>query len=1036
MFVVLPLGLLASPPGLADPLVTEQSTVTLSDAFGLPFTLDREVDWPINEDLTLEGDFLYGASIGVQVPARWTASYDPDTLRGARYARVIVKASTLSDPPQPTYDLVAGLEAGLSLDYRGFSVGEGVDFGVDASSAARAPMAGERLEVSDTIDTGLAIRFVAAVKLAIGSRLEDGELQVFAVSASGATVDACPGTDGTTNFTSPDDGLCLGLTIDDLAQQGDVVTLRFDDLRYAAFGSVPLGVDVEVVGASVARLPVGAIPLAFGELARHPGPVMFELPVVGTAPDLIASHLTGSTPLTQLWPLSSYPIHGFVINNDADDSVPSAATVAAWWIREVGTDVEIPLGTTSFGALGPRERRYGHVTLDATQFAPGDYEVGLRIDADDELVEVDEANNEVTAPLTILDIPPDLAPVADSLAIAPPSRRADAAYTVTIDVQNDPDSTLASGPFEVELEVLEPALGDAATWTSLGRLPMASLAPGGRATASVTVPAPATRSAPGTRIVRATVDPEGALTEWRIGNNRAFGSFRVDAAGPDLWAEPGDLYFYEPGSTVEPPGPSDNVLVFFYLRNGGSTDASDVPVRFSRVKGSGAEETRIALGSETVFRIDSGEAEFVAIAFVPEQADPDDPQGLWTIEADIGASPGETALDNNVVRRTLHVGANTGHVEVVVRDAQSGALLDGVQLSVADLQTESTATALDDALDPEANARIPDIEAGTHTLSAHKMGFEPVAWPVTIEPGYTTSRLVELDLLPGPDLVGDVVPVGPVPVPGSVVDVRVRIRNQGGLSVADGFKVALHADWDDIGPPLQVDDPDDGQLDPGEEIELSWPSPIFLPPNQDTVVGVVVDPDDRVAESFEGNNAWDTILTNAKPEVTLESVPVEPVGEGRAVRLVATAVDPDGDIHEVSWRSSRDGELGTVADLTVAGLSVGAHRVTFTATDDRLESTTESANVVVVDATAPVLTIVDRPALTLTAPAVAHFRWDAHDNVASSDQLQFATQLLGADADRSAWTVRREQLWLDLDVGEYTLRLVVRDAAGNETERA
>jgi len=79
------------------------------------------------------------------------------------------------------------------------------------------------------------------------------------------------------------------------------------------------------------------------------------------------------------------------------------------------------------------------------------------------------------------------------------------------------------------------------------------------------------------------------------------------------------------------------------------------------------------------------------------------------------------------------------------------------------------------------------------------------------------------------------------------------------------------------------------------------------------------------------------VTPNLPPEVTI----VQPatgttIIAGEALALEANAYDVDAgslDDAQVQWQSNLDGPLGTGAQLTVAGLSVGAHTITATASD-------------------------------------------------------------------------------------------------------
>ncbi len=99
------------------------------------------------------------------------------------------------------------------------------------------------------------------------------------------------------------------------------------------------------------------------------------------------------------------------------------------------------------------------------------------------------------------------------------------------------------------------------------------------------------------------------------------------------------------------------------------------------------------------------------------------------------------------------------------------------------------------------------------------------------------------------------------------------------------------------------------------------------------------------------------IVVNRPPAVTISSPATgSEVVEGLPVSLSGSAVDPESGTvpgERLSWSSSRDGALGTGADLETSDLSVGDHVVTLRATDDRGLAGTASVDLTVLANGAP-----------------------------------------------------------------------------------
>ena len=85
-----------------------------------------------------------------------------------------------------------------------------------------------------------------------------------------------------------------------------------------------------------------------------------------------------------------------------------------------------------------------------------------------------------------------------------------------------------------------------------------------------------------------------------------------------------------------------------------------------------------------------------------------------------------------------------------------------------------------------------------------------------------------------------------------------------------------------------------------------------------------------------GSDQIDLAVTNKAPTVTITAPPTNwRVAQGNPVTFAATATDPeDGDVSaNVIWTSSKDGQIGTGASITLSNLSKGRHRITASVTD-------------------------------------------------------------------------------------------------------
>ena len=97
---------------------------------------------------------------------------------------------------------------------------------------------------------------------------------------------------------------------------------------------------------------------------------------------------------------------------------------------------------------------------------------------------------------------------------------------------------------------------------------------------------------------------------------------------------------------------------------------------------------------------------------------------------------------------------------------------------------------------------------------------------------------------------------------------------------------------------------------------------------------------------------------NEAPKGYINSISPSEVTAGETVRLSGYGTDSDGQVVGYRWRSDRDGELGTTAELETHSLSVGRHAIFFMVQDNNDAWSAEaSGSVTVVAAVAAPVTI-------------------------------------------------------------------------------
>ncbi|MBW2255537.1 MAG: hypothetical protein JRI25_13185 [Deltaproteobacteria bacterium] len=530
----------------------------------------------------------------------------------------------------------------------------------------------------------------------------------------------------------------------------------------------------------------------------------------------------------------------------------------------------------------------------------------------------------------------------------------------------------------------------------------------------------------GGHFVRLEVDPDDLVDESREYNNQTMGALILLSSEVDLRADVTDLVLLYDASAPT----TDPVTAMLTVPNTGVADAKDAQVSYHRIKSSGD----VLIGTFPPRDISGDLSASFPLQFVPEDVDPGDAAGLWSINAEIAPDPEETNLTNNVVIAPMPVATATGNLEGAAA-LPDGTPLGGVHVVLEDTSYETTSSAdfLPDAVDSSANFAIADVPSGGYTVTLSKAGYQTESHQMFVALGETRSMRVYLEEEVDPDLQGSIEAPG-YAKPGDVVEVDIILRNARGRTAVftPPMVIGLYFNEERVGE-VTVE----GTLDPGVEKEIRFPGgPFQIEYGKDTTIEVIIDEDDTVVESAEGNNGVVDMVTNPKPEVTITGVSPNPADYGTAITLDGSAEDETGAVLMVEWRSDRDGLVGQDAVVVVDDLSAGIHTLTLRARDERGEWAEASvAGVEVRDALGPEVAIL-YGLDGLEAPASVALRWAGLDDVTPPQDLAYSCWLEGADSGYGPWAQTVVTVYRDLVVGTYTFRVQGRDAAGNVSQEA
>lgn len=545
------------------------------------------------------------------------------------------------------------------------------------------------------------------------------------------------------------------------------------------------------------------------------------------------------------------------------------------------------------GALDPAS---GTLTVPPSVPA-GAYFVGAIADDLGAIVEMDELNNERTAPgtLAVTSAPePDLA--ASSISFTPPSVEGGEAIVVDEAVLNQ--GLGVASLFQVGVYLSEDPVIDPETDLLIGTRTETSLAVGSLSTPGPTsLPIPGS-TPPGEYFVGVYADSSALLVELDEGNNGLVAVGRLTVSAPPLSDLVASQFTFAPSTVSSGTGavvsvedqvdnlglaPSRTVRVAVYLSSDAAITTNDVLLGFHELSplGVGAGSSRtltmpvpggIAPGSYRVgLWVDDLNAE-------PELNEGNNllvAGGLLDVVEGGVAAPN---LVSELIDPTSMLAEPGESFQVVTRvanagDASCGAFRIGIYLS-ADETVTSDDTLLGDRLVPfglgasfatVASAPV-SIPAGT-AEGEYTIGAVADWQGVVTESDETDNTLnalgtfrVSLPPPPAPDLVGsgvDVIDLSPF-ASGDVIQVANTVRNQGDLD-AGSFRVGIYLSADEV-----LDAAEDTLLGSRVVSNLGIGSSstattsVQLPPATAAAtwrIGVLVDDLSAQAEGDEGNNS-------------------------------------------------------------------------------------------------------------------------------------------------------------------------------------
>ena len=93
---------------------------------------------------------------------------------------------------------------------------------------------------------------------------------------------------------------------------------------------------------------------------------------------------------------------------------------------------------------------------------------------------------------------------------------------------------------------------------------------------------------------------------------------------------------------------------------------------------------------------------------------------------------------------------------------------------------------------------------------------------------------------------------------------------------------------------------------------------------------------------------WTGGVVNIPPIAHIDSITPNPATEGKTVTFTGHGTDTDGTIVAYNWRSSKDGQLSTLASFSTSSLSVGTHTIYFKVQDNNGAWSSEVSDTLVI----------------------------------------------------------------------------------------
>ncbi len=525
--------------------------------------------------------------------------------------------------------------------------------------------------------------------------------------------------------------------------------------------------------------------------------------------------------------------------------------------------------------------------------------LGLRVDPDGLIFEVDETNNATSAPTLLAQR--DL--VVVGLELTPPSAPPGDPVTARVTVENrgvEAASAVRLALFDSADPVLDPSD------PRLSSLELGAVAAGGSRTATIGFAVPPTAPR-GVRSVFAVVDPDASVTEFDETNNAARAPLGVDGR-IDLVAAALQ------GPVAIHPGQLASLVLT--VRNDGDADAVDVEVEASLGLDAVIDPSDLVVGRATTARVARGASVPVTVPIrLPDQLPGSGPLGrslYLGARVDPRQSVPETDETNNGLTRSATV--TGGDLVAVALEVPAGV---GTRQPIPlrwrarnDASVSVPATRLrvfrsDDASADELDDLLLEAPAPAMAARASATGTVSVQLPARVGPGDVGYFVVVLDapgVLPELDESNNVAagayrvvnhpPVARALVASEIDEGRALALDGRGSTDPDGDPLRYH--WRQVsGPPAAI-------VDPSAALTALAAPPVCGP----TPMQVALEVCDLPALACATTTVAFTVrdLGNDPPSIVAVVRPGATVGEDVGVTLDASGTrDCNGDALSYRW---------------------------------------------------------------------------------------------------------------------------------------